>query len=94
VKKRKRDMFKNLFKKSAPTHTVQDGAEITKSFLPSQDQLKSMMLNDGKNEVEFTTKSKLTGTKTISARIYLWDYTTKIVISDVDGTVTKSDVRG
>jgi phosphatidate phosphatase LPIN len=24
----------------------------------------------------------------------MWDYTTKIVISDIDGTVTKSDVGG
>lgn len=26
--------------------------------------------------------------------MFLWDYTTKIVISDVDGTITKSDVLG
>jgi phosphatidate phosphatase LPIN len=26
--------------------------------------------------------------------VFLWDYTTKIVISDVDGTITKSDVLG
>lgn len=26
--------------------------------------------------------------------IYLWDYNDKIVISDVDGTITRSDVLG
>lgn len=39
-------------------------------------------------------KSKLQGTHTISCKIFLWDYTTKIVISDIDGTITKSDVLG
>ena len=27
-------------------------------------------------------------------RIFLWDYKTKIVISDVDGTITRSDLLG
>lgn len=26
--------------------------------------------------------------------MFLWDYTTKIIISDIDGTVTKSDMLG
>ena len=30
----------------------------------------------------------------IVGKIFLWDYQKKIVISDVDGTITKSDVRG
>lgn len=32
--------------------------------------------------------------ETIHARIFLWDQSTKIVISDVDGTITKSDIKG
>jgi phosphatidate phosphatase PAH1 len=28
------------------------------------------------------------------AEIYLWDYRDKIVISDFDGTITKSNFRG
>lgn len=27
-------------------------------------------------------------------KIFLWDYTEKIVISDIDGTITKSDIAG
>jgi phosphatidate phosphatase LPIN len=32
--------------------------------------------------------------QSLRGRIFLWDETTKIVISDVDGTITKSDVLG
>jgi len=28
------------------------------------------------------------------ADIYLWDYQDKIIISDFDGTITKSNLRG
>ena len=53
-----------------------------------------MGLKDGKNEIRFTVSSALQGTCTLSGSIYLWDYKTKIVISDIDGTITKSDLLG
>jgi len=34
------------------------------------------------------------GTTRCSCHVYLWNYTDKIVISDIDGTITKSDVLG
>ena len=46
------------------------------------------------NQVHFTVKSRLQGEQQVSGRIFLWDYRTQIVISDVDGTITKSDVMG
>jgi phosphatidate phosphatase LPIN len=42
----------------------------------------------------FTVKSKLQGTTNLLGKIYLWNCTDKIVVSDVDGTITKSDKRG
>ena len=30
----------------------------------------------------------------MSGKIFLWDYRTKVIISDVDGTITRSDVMG
>jgi phosphatidate phosphatase PAH1 len=30
----------------------------------------------------------------VDAKVYLWKWNTRIVISDVDGTITKSDVLG
>ena len=34
------------------------------------------------------------GTAVCEARIFLWDSCDKLVISDIDGTITKSDVLG
>ena len=38
--------------------------------------------------------SPFQGTAKTEAAIYLWKSTDKIVVSDIDGTVTKSDVVG
>lgn len=51
-------------------------------------------LKDGVNTITFKVVSTLQGTSRVHGKIYLYDYTTKIVISDVDGTITKSDVLG
>lgn len=34
------------------------------------------------------------GTTRCKCHIYLWNYKAKIVVSDIDGTITKSDVLG
>lgn len=61
------------------------------SFELSSDQLKSMNLRYGSNSLVF----KLSGiNQKLDAKIFLWRYTEKIIVSDVDGTITKSDVRG
>ena len=39
-------------------------------------------------------KSRLQGEQQVTGKIFLWDYRTKIIISDVDGTITRSDVMG
>ena len=51
--------------------------------------LEKFDLKEGKNEIEFIVDGF-----TVSSNIYLWNYTDKIVISDFDGTVTRSDVIG
>ncbi len=48
-------------------------------------------LKPGKNEIVFQVKGS---EASITSNLYYWDYTEKIVISDVDGTVTKSDIGG
>jgi len=53
-----------------------------------------MMLRLGKNEIKFYVNSRFQGTQEIVANIWLWPYDAKIVISDVDGTITRSDVLG
>ena len=51
-------------------------------------------LNFGKNIITFTVSSLIQGPKTITSNLYLWNTNIKIVISDVDGTVTSSDLLG
>ncbi|KAI5065082.1 hypothetical protein GOP47_0019777 [Adiantum capillus-veneris] len=64
-----------------------------RTYVPTSVQLASLSLNDGPNKVTFTFSSVL-GKTQVDARIYLWKWNTRIVISDVDGTITKSDVLG
>uniref|UniRef100_A0A914UJ74 LNS2/PITP domain-containing protein n=1 Tax=Plectus sambesii TaxID=2011161 RepID=A0A914UJ74_9BILA len=61
--------------------------------LPS-DALKALGLRKGMNEVRFSVTTKFQGTSWCMCHIYLWDWCDKIVISDIDGTITKSDVLG
>jgi phosphatidate phosphatase LPIN len=65
-----------------------------RSLRPSAEQLAAMNLHPGSNQVRFVVTSKLQGTREVRATIYLWDKDDKIVISDIDGTITKSDVFG
>ncbi|XP_028405864.1 phosphatidate phosphatase LPIN2-like [Dendronephthya gigantea] len=60
----------------------------------SSDQLASLNLKDGANEVTFSVTTKYQGTASCSASIFLYNYNDKIIISDIDGTITKSDVLG
>ncbi len=61
---------------------------------PSNNILSLLNLKLGKNTISFTCTSRLYGTTILNSEIYLWDYNDKIIISDVDGTITKSDVLG
>lgn len=57
-------------------------------------QLKSLKLRDGMNEVEFSVTTAYQGTTRCQCHLYKWKWDDKIVISDIDGTITKSDVLG
>ncbi|KJP84877.1 hypothetical protein AK88_05492 [Plasmodium fragile] len=65
-----------------------------KSLRPTSEQLKSLNLKEGANTITFLVTSSLQGTKSINGTIYLWKKNAKIVISDVDGTITRSNVLG
>ena len=51
--------------------------------------LEKFELKEGTNEIQYIVDGY-----TINSNIYLWNYSDKIVISDFDGTVTRSDVIG
>ena len=60
-----------------------------KTLRLTSDQLKSLSLKTGPNPIKFTVNRA-----TCQAYMYLWRYDVPIVISDIDGTITKSDALG
>lgn len=77
----------------APTVSLPSTSNKTyiKTLRLTSEQLLSMKLQYGRNKLKF----KLTqGTSQIESDLYLWKSTTPIVISDIDGTITKSDALG
>ncbi|TPX73875.1 phosphatidate phosphatase [Chytriomyces confervae] len=65
-----------------------------KSLRMTSEQLKGLNLNKGVNTISFSVTSRLQGTAICTSKIFLWEHDTRVVISDVDGTITKSDVLG
>ena len=66
----------------------------TKTLKPTSAMLHCLELKPGENQIEFVVNSKLQGRQSVKASIWLWRSDDKIVVSDVDGTITKSDVMG
>jgi phosphatidate phosphatase LPIN len=67
---------------------------VRKCIRLTSEQLAALRLREGANAITFTVHSSLQGTQVVSASIHRWSSHSKIVISDVDGTITKSDVLG
>uniref|UniRef100_A0AAZ3P254 phosphatidate phosphatase n=1 Tax=Oncorhynchus tshawytscha TaxID=74940 RepID=A0AAZ3P254_ONCTS len=53
-----------------------------------------LQLKEGPNEVVFSVTTQYQGTCRCQGTIYLWSWDDKIVISDIDGTITRSDTLG
>ncbi|XP_031439930.1 phosphatidate phosphatase LPIN2 isoform X2 [Clupea harengus] len=83
---------------SIPDRTQPEGHTNThsykKSLRLSSDQIASLRLRDGPNDVVFSITTQYQGTCRCEGTIYLWNWDDKIIISDIDGTITKSDVFG
>ncbi|KAH9823764.1 nuclear elongation and deformation protein 1-like [Teratosphaeria destructans] len=60
-----------------------------KTLRLTSDQLKAMNLKSGANSMAFTVNRA-----TCNATLWYWHHSVPIVISDIDGTITKSDVLG
>ncbi|KAF8107771.1 hypothetical protein N665_0117s0039 [Sinapis alba] len=68
--------------------------KTVRALTPTSEQLASLHLKEGMNTVNFTFSTNIVGTQQVDARIYLWKWDARIVVSDVDGTITRSDVLG
>ncbi|XP_068199797.1 phosphatidate phosphatase LPIN2-like isoform X2 [Antennarius striatus] len=73
---------------SAPSHSYK------KSLRLSSDQIASLKLRQGPNDVTFSITTQYQGTCRCEGTIYLWNWDDKVIISDIDGTITRSDVFG
>jgi len=67
-----------------------DGSTSVKSVRPTPAQLAALGLRDGANDIVFEAQNG----ERMSANLFLWGPHARIVVSDIDGTITKSDVRG
>ncbi|KAL7810126.1 LNS2 domain-containing protein [Trichoderma gracile] len=72
-----------------PTGSLEPPKSYAKTLRLTSDQLKEMNLKYGENPMSFTVNRA-----TCAANLYLWKHHTPVVISDIDGTITKSDALG
>ncbi|TEA18902.1 Nuclear elongation and deformation protein 1 [Colletotrichum sidae] len=73
-----------------PQSTAGDpNVNYAKTLRLTSDQLKALCLKPGENTMSFTVNRA-----TCQANMYLWKHETPVVISDIDGTITKSDALG
>jgi phosphatidate phosphatase LPIN len=77
---------------SSPNASITAGnpnKNYAKTLRLTSDQLKAMDLKAGPNSMSFTVNRA-----TCCASLFYWRHDVPIVISDIDGTITKSDVLG
>lgn len=60
-----------------------------KTLRLTSEQIASLSLKDGANEIEFSVTTAYQGTSRCKCFLFKWRYDDKIVVSDIDGTITK-----
>ncbi|KAI3677107.1 hypothetical protein L1987_86727 [Smallanthus sonchifolius] len=79
---------------ASPISSQSPQKQFVRTQVPTTEQISSLNLKDGQNMVSFIFSTRVLGVQKVDAHIYLWKWNARIVISDVDGTITKSDVLG
>nr|KAF6330406.1 lipin 2 [Myotis myotis] len=74
-----------------PSHS--STTSYKKSLRLSSDQIAKLKLQDGPNDVVFSITTQYQGTCRCAGTIYLWNWNDKIIISDIDGTITKNGYK-
>ncbi|KAJ6406657.1 hypothetical protein OIU84_010214 [Salix udensis] len=84
------------FESTSASHggSVSPHKQFIRTNVPTSEQIASLNLKDGQNIITFSFSTRVLGTQQVDCHIYLWKWNARIVISDVDGTITKSDVLG
>ncbi|KAH9395753.1 Lipin-3 [Tyrophagus putrescentiae] len=78
---------------STPGHT-KSKVRYRKVLRLKSDIVRSLNLKRNCNDVMFSVTTAFQGTTVCRSKIFLWRWDDKVVISDIDGTITKSDVLG
>lgn len=73
------------------TATTTSSTNYVKTLRLTSDQLKFLDLKQGENDLCFSVDK---GKALITSKLYLWKDNIPVVISDIDGTITKSDALG
>ncbi|EPQ08414.1 Phosphatidate phosphatase LPIN1 [Myotis brandtii] len=79
---------------SAPLMPLMSNVGYKKTLRLTSEQLKSLKLKNGPNDVVFSVTTQYQGTCRCEGTIYLWNWDDKVIISDIDGTITRSDTLG
>ncbi|KAI9665337.1 MAG: hypothetical protein M1831_001774 [Alyxoria varia] len=74
---------------SAALTQQESNTSYAKTLRLTSDQLRALKLRPGSNSMSFTVNRA-----TIHAHMHLWRHDVPIVVSDVDGTITRSDIKG
>ena len=77
---------------TASSHSAK--RKLRKRITLSSEEVARLGLRSGKNVITFSFSSRVWGRQEVQAHAYVWDWNAKVVVSDVDGTITKSDVLG
>uniref|UniRef100_A0A3P8RWJ6 phosphatidate phosphatase n=1 Tax=Amphiprion percula TaxID=161767 RepID=A0A3P8RWJ6_AMPPE len=79
---------------SEPLDQISGSICYKKTLRLTSEQLASLQLKEGPNDVVFSVTTQYQGTCRCHGTIYLWSWDDKIIISDIDGTITRSDTLG
>lgn len=93
IVKREMKSKNTITSSSDETGNVKDNL-YKKSLKLSSEQIARLNLNEGENEVTFSVTTQYQGTTRCTCYLFLWNWNDKIVVSDIDGTITRSDVLG
>lgn len=72
-----------------PSPGLKPAEKLINAFRPSNGLLKRMNLKMGENDLSYEYYISSTTTDKINVKIFLYPHTAKIIISDIDGTITK-----
>jgi phosphatidate phosphatase PAH1 len=67
-------------------------AVVSLEYRLTSEEIQRLALKSGTNSVKYVTQGGKQ--KVVEGRIFLWQENDRIVVSDIDGTLTKSDVMG